>query len=80
MGSVEKKYLGQASATLGTMRLTGQAFSMGIAMMAISIFLGNKIIVPELHPLFMQSLRVTFGICAFLCACGVYASSFRIKK
>jgi MFS family permease len=80
MGSVEKKYLGQASATLGTMRLTGQAFSMGIAMMAISIYLGNRVIVPELHPLFMQSLRVTFGICAVLCACGVYASSFRIKR
>ncbi|MDR1500346.1 MAG: MFS transporter, partial [Tannerellaceae bacterium] len=36
MGSVSKKYYGQASATMGTMRLTGQAFSMGIATMAIS--------------------------------------------
>jgi EmrB/QacA subfamily drug resistance transporter len=80
MGSVEKKYLGQASATLGTMRLTGQAFSMGIAMMAISLYLGNRVIVPELHPLFMKSLRITFGICAALCASGVYASSFRIKR
>jgi MFS family permease len=80
MSSVEKKYLGQASATLGTVRLTGQAFSMGIAMMAISLYLGNRVIVPELHPLFMQSMRITFGICAVLCTCGVYASSFRIKK
>jgi MFS family permease len=77
MGSVEKKYFGQASATMGTMRLTGQAFSMGIAMMALSLHIGNRMIVPELHTLFMKSLHITFIICAFLCAIGIYASSFR---
>jgi EmrB/QacA subfamily drug resistance transporter len=80
MSSVDKKYYGQASATIGTMRLTGQAFSMGIAMMAISLHIGNRIIVPELYPLFMRSFRVTFEICAVLCAIGAYASSFRMKK
>jgi EmrB/QacA subfamily drug resistance transporter len=80
MSSVDKKYYGQASATIGTMRLTGQAFSMGIAMMAISLHIGNRVIVPDLYPLFMRSFRVTFEICAVLCAIGTYASSFRMKK
>jgi MFS family permease len=80
MSSVDKKYYSQASATIGTMRLTGQAFSMGIAMMAISLHLGNRLIVPELYPLFMRSFRVTFEICAVLCLIGAFASSFRTKK
>jgi MFS family permease len=79
MGSVEKKYFGQASATMGTMRLTGQAFSMGIAMMALSLHIGNRVIVPELHVLFMKSLHITFIICALLSVIGIYASSFRTK-
>jgi EmrB/QacA subfamily drug resistance transporter len=80
MSSVEKKYLGQASATMGTMRLTGQAFSMGIAMMTLSLYMGNKVITPELYPNFMKSLHITFLICAVLCLAGTYASSFRTKK
>ena len=80
MSSVDKKYYGQASATIGTMRLTGQAFSMGIAMMAISLNVGNRVITPDLHPQFMQSLHVSFTICAVLCLIGAYASSFRVKS
>ncbi|MCL2208251.1 MAG: MFS transporter [Fibromonadales bacterium] len=64
MGSVENKFMSQASATVGTMRLTGQALSMGIAIMSVSLF-GN----------FMQSWRFTFAICVALCLVGVYASS-----
>ncbi len=79
MSSVERRFYGQASATMGTMRLTGQAFSMGIAGMAISIMVGNNKIVPELHPDFMSSLRITFLIFFVLCLIGVYASSARKK-
>jgi energy-converting hydrogenase Eha subunit B len=80
MGSVDKKYFGQASATMGTMRLTGQAFSMGIAMMALSLHVGNRVIAPELYPQFMDSLHITFMVCAVLSAIGIYASSFRTKR
>ena len=80
MSSVDKKYYGQASATMGTMRLTGQAFSMGIATMSISLYLGNQIITPNLHSAFMKSFQTTFIICAILCVIGTYASSFRVKK
>jgi EmrB/QacA subfamily drug resistance transporter len=80
MSSVEKKQLSQASATIGTMRLTGQAFSMGIAMMALSLYVGSRTITPELHSSFMKSMHITFIICAVLCIIGTYASSFRVKN
>jgi hypothetical protein len=80
MGSVDKKYYTQASATTGTMRLAGQAFSMGIAGMAISFYVGNNKIVPELHSGFMQSIQMTFIIFVVLCLIGVYASTARIKQ
>ncbi len=80
MSSVDKKFYGQASATTGTMRLTGQAFSMGIAMMAIALQLGDKAIKPEVYPQFMKSMNITFGVCAILCLVGTYASSFRVRR
>jgi MFS family permease len=80
MSSVEKQYYGLASATMGTMRLTGQAFSMGIAIMAISITIGNVELSPAVHTQLMRSMRITFIICLVLCLFGVYASSVREKK
>jgi EmrB/QacA subfamily drug resistance transporter len=80
MGSVDKKYYTQASASTGTMRLTGQAFSMGIAGMAISFYVGNNKITPELHTDFMHSMQMTFIIFVALCLVGVYASTARITK
>jgi EmrB/QacA subfamily drug resistance transporter len=80
MSSVNTKYYGQASATMGTVRLTGQAFSMGIATMAISLSLGNKVITPEFHEDFMDSFHITFMIFAALCIAGTYTSSFRVKS
>jgi hypothetical protein len=80
MSSVDKKYYGQASATMGTMRLTGQAFSMGIATMAISLSTGNKLITPELYSGFMKSFHTTFIICTALCVAGIYTSSARGKS
>jgi EmrB/QacA subfamily drug resistance transporter len=80
MSSVDKKYYGQASATMGTMRLTGQAFSMSIAAMALSLHLGNRMIVPEEYPRFMDSFRTTFIICTVLCIIGTYTSTFRRNR
>lgn len=79
MSSVEKKYYSLASATMGTMRLTGQAFSMGIAIMAISLLVGEVKISYEVHSELMSSMRVTFIICSVLCFIGVYTSSVRGK-
>ncbi len=80
MGSVDKKNYTQASATTGTMRLSGQAFSMGIAGMVISFYIGDNKITPELHANFMQSVQMTFIIFVALCLVGVYASTARIMK
>jgi len=80
MGSVEKRYLGMASATTGTMRQTGQSISMGITMMMISIFVGKTQITADIYPLFMKCLQYTFGIFVVLCALGIYTSMARNRK
>src|SRR5512133_9950 len=80
MSSVEKRFLGTASATLCTMRLTGQMFSMAIAAMAIHIFIGNENIGVDNTRQFMASVKVIFVVFAVLCTMGVFASLARGKK
>ena len=48
MSSVESKYYGIASSTLGTMRLIGQMLSMGIAMLVFAVYLGKAAITPAI--------------------------------
>ncbi len=77
MGSVGKKYLGIASATVGTMRLTGQMMSMGIATLILQLFIGNHPISAQYSPAFMTSMRTTFMVFVILCILGVLASLAR---
>jgi EmrB/QacA subfamily drug resistance transporter len=79
MGSVGRTYLGVASATVGTMRLTGQMMSMGIATLILQIFVGNEPISDQYAPDFMISMKTTFIAFAVLCILGVYASLARGK-
>jgi len=79
MGSVEKKYYGIASGTVGTMRLVGQMSSMGIAMMIFSIFIGKAEINPSNFPEFITSIRTAFLIFAVLCFIGIFFSLARGK-
>jgi EmrB/QacA subfamily drug resistance transporter len=79
MNSVDKQFYGVASATLGTMRLTGQMFSMGIAMMIFSIYMGKVKITPEHHAGFIIGVKTAFAVFAILCAAGVLASLARGK-
>ena len=80
MGSVHKKYLGIASATVGTMRLTGQMMSMGIATLILQLFIGNNPISAQYSAEFMTSMRSTFLIFVILCVVGVFASLARGKS
>jgi EmrB/QacA subfamily drug resistance transporter len=80
MSSVKKEYYGMASATAGTMRLVGQSFSMGIAMMTISFQIGNVKFSPQVHDGLVNSMRITFIVCSILCLFGIYASSVRKEK
>ncbi len=79
MGSVDRKFLGVASATVGTMRLTGQMVSMGIATLILQIFIGNSPISVQNSTNFMHSMRTTFLIFVVLCSLGVLASLARGK-
>jgi MFS family permease len=80
MGSVEKQYLGMASATTGTMRLTGQSISMGVTMMMIAIFVGKNRITVENTLQFMKCMHYTFGILIVFCIFGVYTSIVRDNR
>lgn len=80
MGSVGKKYLGVASATVGTMRLTGQMVSMGVATMMLQLFIGNLPLSAGVSVEFLASMRTTLVIFAALCTLGVFASLARGKK
>jgi len=77
MGSVNRKYLGVASATVGTMRLTGQMMSMGIATLILQIFIGNRPLSAEYSSQFMSSMKTTFIVFVVLCILGVYFSLAR---
>jgi len=77
MSSVEKKFYGAASGMLGTMRLTGQMFSMGIIMLLFSLYMGPAQIKPEYHEIFMKCARTGFVAFAALCFAGIFASLSR---
>ena len=79
MGSVDRKYLGVASATVGTMRLTGQMMSMGIATLILRVFIGNNPI-SQYAAGFLTSMRTTFMVFVGLCILGVFASLARGKS
>jgi len=79
MSSVEKKYYGVASATLATMRLVGQMFSMGIAMLIFALIIGKVKITPDKYPAFLAAMRVAFTVFALFCSAGIFASLARGK-
>ena len=77
MGSVERRYLGIASGSVGTMRVLGQMFSMGIAMLILSLYVGGQAISADLYPDLLRSIRLTFGVFSVLCVIGIFASLAR---
>jgi len=79
MSAVDKRFYGIASGTLGTMRLTGQMLSMGIATLIFAIYLGRVQIAPANYPLFMKSMHSAFTIFSLLCLAGTFASLARGK-
>lgn len=80
MSSVEKKNLGVASGVVGTMRMVGQMLSMGIAMMILAVYIGNRQITPEVYPGFVAGMRTGFIIFSILCILGIFASLARNRK
>ncbi len=74
MSSVEPKFLGIASATIATMRTTGQMMSLGIATLIIHIFIGESKVTALNLPLFLGAVRAGFIVFTILCILGVFAS------
>jgi EmrB/QacA subfamily drug resistance transporter len=79
MSSVGKKSYGIASGVVGSMRMLGQMFSMGIATLAFSLTMGRTPITPKLYPAFLESVDAVFTVCAVLCILGIFASLARGK-
>ena len=79
MGSVEHKHLGIASATISTMRMVGMAFSMGIALVLFSLFLGKDAVSEDTVVPFLSTLHAAFVTAAILCFLGMFASLARGK-
>ena len=77
LSSVEKRFFGIASGTVGTMRALGMMVSMGIATVVFSIFMGRIRITPEHYPALIKSIKVAFVIFAIFCFGGIFASLVR---
>lgn len=77
MSSVEKKHLGVASGVLGTMRMAGQMFSMGIAMMLLAVYIGQHALGPANYSSLINGMRTGFVIFSVLCILGIFASLAR---
>ena len=77
MSSVDKRFYGIASASVGTMRLLGQMLSMGIVTLIFALFIGRAQITPQYYPMLIKSVRVAFIVFSCLCVSGIFFSLYR---
>jgi EmrB/QacA subfamily drug resistance transporter len=77
MGSVQRRFYGVASGILGTMRIIGQTFSMGIVTLLLALYIGPVKIAPESYPAFLATTKTAFAIFTALCLGGIFASLAR---
>ncbi|MFC2096805.1 MFS transporter [Bacteroidota bacterium] len=80
MSSVEKRFLGLASATVSTMRTTGMMFSMAVAALSVHLFLGNAKIHDGNLDSFMLSMKAVIITFTFLCTIGIFTSLVGRRK
>lgn len=74
MGSVERKYYGIASATVSSMRLIGQTFSVGIVTLVFAFVMGRVVISPESYVILLKSIPICFTIFTIMCFIGIFAA------
>lgn len=77
MSSVQPRFYGIASSTLGTMRLVGQASSMAVVTMVIAIYVGHASLTASSAPAILSSMHTSFLVFTVLCVLGVFASLAR---
>jgi len=79
MSSVERRYYGVASGSVGTMRMIGQMLSMGIVLLLFSMLIGKVEITAETAGGFLRSMKIAFTIFSIFCFLGIFASLARGK-
>ncbi|MBI5501637.1 MAG: MFS transporter [Deltaproteobacteria bacterium] len=79
MSSVERRQLGVAAATVGTMRTVGMTMSMAVVTLLLTAHLGSREITPVVAGPYVEAMRVSFALFAGLCVLGVPASLARGK-
>ncbi|MBP2639471.1 MAG: major facilitator superfamily 1 [Firmicutes bacterium] len=79
MGSVEKRFYSVAASTLGTMRLTGQAISMAIITLLLSVYASDTILRSTDSQTLVSSAHDAFIVFTIICAIGMFASLARGK-
>lgn len=77
MSSVDRKFYGIASSTLATSRLTGQAISMAIVQLFLSLYVGDAGLGQGHADKLITGFKAAFVVMAILCAGGVLASMAR---
>jgi MFS family permease len=79
LSAVPKQFLGVASSTLGTARLTGQVTSMALVTLILASCTGNVELSPAYSQLFIKAARFSFIIFTILSVLGIMASLARGK-
>lgn len=79
MSSVEQRFYGVASGSVGTMRLLGQMLSLGVTTLIFGLLIGRVRITPEQHPAFVASVHYALLVFFGLCLLGIYFSLSRGK-
>jgi MFS family permease len=77
MSSVERRNVGVASASLGTMRVAGQALSMALATLVLAVVVGRHEFTQADSANLLTGIRISFAIMAVLAAASVAASLAR---
>ena len=77
MGSVDRGFYGVAASTLSTMRNTGQALSMAVVALIISLYLGDVQPTPAFSAEYVRATRTACLIFAVICGGGIFASLAR---
>jgi EmrB/QacA subfamily drug resistance transporter len=77
MSSVSREVYGVASATVGTMRLSGQMLSMGIVMVMLSLSIGSSHVNVSNSDYFLRTSQDAFMVFSILCFFGIFFSLTR---
>jgi EmrB/QacA subfamily drug resistance transporter len=77
MGSVDRRSYSLAAATLATMRSLGQASSLGVITVILSMFVGAVAVAAAPPLLMLRSIRTAFAVFSVLCFVGIFASLAR---